>query len=282
VLGCEDYILRLWDLSSGVCFSVFEGHTGWVEGAKLLEGNRALSWAGDSTLRLWDLRSGVCLSVFEGHTDRINGIELLEDNRVLSWAGDKTLRLWDLTGDKCTYKHSEHAGEIKGIHLLEGNRALSWARDKTLRLWDLSSGVCLSVFEGHTGCVEGVKLLEGNRVLSWADDSTLRLWDLSSGKCLFKVASLLGDSHLMSDLIQRRGERWRKSYLPSKNTITVYQGNETIQVRWHGNQPVIKKITDDGSWLVINASKEIKVLHPWQGNKLGNLSDLSDDIPNEV
>jgi WD40 repeat protein len=55
--------LSLWDLVSGQCVRVLEGHSRPVYSLAVLPNNRAISTSFDRTLRLWDLASGRCLRV---------------------------------------------------------------------------------------------------------------------------------------------------------------------------------------------------------------------------
>ena len=63
--------VRLWDLETGRCLRVLEGHTDAVVSvAWSADPRRALSGSNDKTVRLWDVETGRCLRVLEGHTDR--------------------------------------------------------------------------------------------------------------------------------------------------------------------------------------------------------------------
>jgi WD40 repeat protein len=54
----------VWDLETGVCLCVLEGHTDWVNGVSVTpDSRRAVSASEDQTLRVWDLEAGVCLAV---------------------------------------------------------------------------------------------------------------------------------------------------------------------------------------------------------------------------
>ena len=59
----DDLTLRVWDLTTGMCFAVLEGHTKWFRGVMPLPDGRIMSWSKDDTLRLWDGRTGHCLEV---------------------------------------------------------------------------------------------------------------------------------------------------------------------------------------------------------------------------
>src|SRR5262249_7198499 len=63
--GSGDETLRWWDLATGRCLRVLEGHTYGVDAvAVTADGRRALSGCGLGTLRWWDLATGRCLALF--------------------------------------------------------------------------------------------------------------------------------------------------------------------------------------------------------------------------
>jgi WD40 repeat protein len=63
--GSSDRTLRWWDLETGRCLHVLEGHTDWVMAVALApDGGHALSGSSDRTLRWWDLAAGRCVALF--------------------------------------------------------------------------------------------------------------------------------------------------------------------------------------------------------------------------
>jgi WD40 repeat protein len=69
VLGSEDSTLRIWDLDTGACLRVLEGHLNSVESVVVSRnGRRAISASTDGTLRTWDLDTGACPATWCGAT----------------------------------------------------------------------------------------------------------------------------------------------------------------------------------------------------------------------
>jgi WD40 repeat protein len=92
----------VWDVSTGVCERVLEGHTEWISCLCVLSDGRVVSGGSwDSTLRVWDVSTGVCERVLEGHTGRITCLCVLWDGRVVSGSADNTLRVWDVSTGVC-------------------------------------------------------------------------------------------------------------------------------------------------------------------------------------
>ena len=73
ISGSRDKTVRVWDLESGECLKVLEGHAGSVDCVALTpDGRKGISGSDDKTVRVWDLESGVCLKVLEGHTNSVS------------------------------------------------------------------------------------------------------------------------------------------------------------------------------------------------------------------
>ena len=92
--------MRLWDVETGRCLRVLEGHSACVWSvAWSPDGRRALSGADDNTVRLWDVETGRCLRVLEGHSASVWSVAWSPDGRrAFSAAGNGVMRVWDLTG----------------------------------------------------------------------------------------------------------------------------------------------------------------------------------------
>ena len=182
----HDNTLRVWELNTGACLRVLDGHSGPVNSvAVCADGRRAVSASSDKTLQVWDLDTGKCLRVIEGHSEEVNSVAVCADGRrAVSASSDKTLRVWDLgTGECLRVIEGTFAGTV--AVWADGHRAVSGSFDKTLRVWDLEAGECLCVFDGHTDFVLSVAACaDGRRVVSGSWDKTLRLWDMSTGECL--------------------------------------------------------------------------------------------------
>jgi WD40 repeat protein len=140
-LGCYDNALRLWDLATGRCLQVLEGHTDGVRAVAVTPQMRlAVSAGNDRTLRLWDLAAGRCLRVFQGHTDHVVCLALTPDGRwMISGSADKTLRLWNLAQEKCQWTFDAHTVGVDSVSISPDGHWVLSSGGQT-HLWELVWG----------------------------------------------------------------------------------------------------------------------------------------------
>ncbi|WP_052567882.1 protein kinase domain-containing protein [Ktedonobacter racemifer] len=205
-----DNTMRLWDVTTGDCLRIFQGHRLGVSSVCLsADGHLALSGSRDGTMRLWEVATGDCLRSFQERmgpvnsdaTPRtrysrhprsfqkymgpVNSVCLSADGHLaLSGSGDGGLRLWDVATGDCLHTFRESSYSVSSVCLsADGRFALS--SDSTLQLWEVATGRCLRTFQGHTKGAHSVCLsADGRFALSGHSDSTLRLWEVATGRCL--------------------------------------------------------------------------------------------------
>jgi WD40 repeat protein/serine/threonine protein kinase len=193
----EDNSLRLWDVATGRCLHIFQGHTEAVTSVFFsADGRLALSGSEDHTVRLWDIATGNCLRIFLWHTDCVTSVSLSADGRVaLSAAQERTenplgdaLCLWDVQTGKCLRTFEGHEGKVTSVSLnADGRLAVSASEsaDRTVRVWEAATGRCLRTFEGHTDGVAAVGIsADGRFIVSGGHDQTVRVWEVATGRCL--------------------------------------------------------------------------------------------------
>jgi len=94
--GCDDEVVRLWDLATSTCLREFRGHAGLVSCLTLWNG-KLVSGSADQTVRVWDIKTGDS-EILHGHTSKIcslvavNGdlCSVSDNDFVLVWSPDGT------------------------------------------------------------------------------------------------------------------------------------------------------------------------------------------------
>jgi WD40 repeat protein len=150
----SDNSLRMWDLESGQCLGILQGHTDMVGGVGLApDGHTAVSGSWDNTIRIWDLDNNKCLRKIDVHADHVYGINVTPDGRaVVSGDKDGTLGVWNMKSGKSIQKLEGHTGSIMSFSVTsDAKRLISASMDGTLRLWELQTGECLCVYGAPRG-----------------------------------------------------------------------------------------------------------------------------------
>ena len=185
--GCNDNVVRLWDVETSRCLRELKGHTRSVDSVIWsTDQRRALSGSNDGTVRLWDMETVLCTHTLPKNSESVLSMAWSDDQRHVLTSSGKSVWLWEVRAGSCLRLLEGHTDYVWSVAWSADQlRALSGAGDRTLRLWDLETGRCLRVLEGHTDAVYRVALsTDGRRALSGSWDKTVRLWDLETGRCL--------------------------------------------------------------------------------------------------
>ena len=144
--------MRLWELKTGTCLTVFEGHQFGVSSVKFLkDGNHVISASKDGTLKLWNIQERRCEKTYLGHQDWVNALALHPSEKFLVSASGSRMS------------------------------AIRTIREFTLRLWDISTGACMRTFQGHTKPINAVDFSkDGNMVISGGGDYSIRFWNVAA------------------------------------------------------------------------------------------------------
>ncbi len=139
-----DYTLRLWDIASGECLRIFEGHRTFINKALFTpDGNTILSASDDRTLRVWDVKSGDCVKIIECEPPApFNSIDISPDGR----------------------------------HVASSNQFLN--KVMLLNVWDLKTGECVRQFESNLVIPTVVFSPDGCHLLTQGQGSNIRMWTL--------------------------------------------------------------------------------------------------------
>lgn len=138
VSGSYDNTVRVWDIKSGRCVHVLEGHTQKVYTVVIdAERNMCLSGSMDSNIRMWDLDTGECIRKLEGHTVLV-GLLGLSQKYLVSAAADSILRVWSPDTGVCHHALSGHGNSITCFQ--HDNTKIISGSEGGLKMWDIKTG----------------------------------------------------------------------------------------------------------------------------------------------
>jgi serine/threonine protein kinase len=147
VTGCEDGVVRVWNLMTGRQAAALHGHTGAVLGVeawRVGSEDVVVSCGTDSTVRMWNLAQARQSVSFAGHTDVVRDIAVGQHRDkvvAVSVSQDSTIGLWDLT-KKVPLTAPVTAGqqELWSIAIAGGvgrDVVASGGQNSLIKLWNL-------------------------------------------------------------------------------------------------------------------------------------------------
>ncbi|KAL0080471.1 WD40-repeat-containing domain protein [Phycomyces blakesleeanus] len=254
ISGADDYLINIYDTSTGKLTSELKGHEGGVWALEYV-GNTLVSGSTDRTIRVWDIARGVCTHVFAGHTSTVRCLQIilptLVDGRmepsqplIVTGSRDSTLRVWRLpqadepeyhgVGPNPWFVHTltGHSQSVRAI-AAHGNLLVSGSYDNMVGVWNVQSGRLLHRMEGHTQKVYSVVIdPKNNHCMSGSMDNFVRIWDLNTGECLrilgghTILVGLLGltDRHLVSAAADATLRIWSPDSGVCEHVLSGHQG----------------------------------------------------------
>ncbi len=193
ISGSCDHAIRLWDVETGTCLQIFEGHLAPVVKVILSPDEQYLiSSSADRTIRVWEIATGDCVQVMTGHQNSVWSLAMSPDGQLASCSYDQTIRFWNWQTGECTARIEAHPAPIVELAFSsDGKWMASGSFDCTIKLWDLQTKTCKHTLKGHTALVPAMTFVpnpEGESrqdlLISGSFDETVKIWDIETQTCL--------------------------------------------------------------------------------------------------
>lgn len=173
-----DHTWRYWDMETGQCLLLQDGH--WKEVFGLaFHGDGSLVATTDfgSVVQVWDLRTGKSVHHFLGHARRVLSASFAPNGFQLATAGDDgTIKIWDVRQRKVRVSIPAHSNLIGQVQFdADGETLVSASFDGSAKVWSARDWRLLNSLQGHDGKVSGVDFLDGGLV-TCGYDRTLKTW----------------------------------------------------------------------------------------------------------
>ncbi|XP_054427051.1 F-box and WD repeat domain containing protein 10B isoform X2 [Pteronotus mesoamericanus] len=178
--GSYDLSIRYWDLKSGACIRIFNGHQGTITCIDLYK-NKLVSGARDCQVKEWDIETGKCLKTFK-HKDPILATRI-NDTYIVSSCERGLVKVWHIAMAQLVKTLSGHEGAVKCLCFDEWH-LLSGSTDGLVIAWSMVGKYerCLMAYK-HPKEVLHVALLF-LRVISSCADGKIRIYNFLNGNCL--------------------------------------------------------------------------------------------------
>lgn len=266
VAGCEDSVVRLFDIGGKVALRMFKGHTKAVHVTDFTSDQyQILTGSDDYTCRIWDIPNSTELLSFQEHTDYIRcGItSKLNSNLFLTGSYDHTLKLFDTRTDKSVLS-MDHGQPVESVLLYPSEGLVVSAGDRYVKVWDLlKAGQPLVSLKHHHKTVTSLCLSSnGQRLLSGSLDRHVKVYNTATYKVVHSfdyAASILSlglapnDESIVVGMTNNiLSIKHRKTHDDSKESVSQQKRRPSYRVFVKGKKYVPKQ--DD--YLVSKPVKE--------------------------
>ncbi|XP_077456772.1 U3 small nucleolar RNA-associated protein 15 homolog [Stigmatopora argus] len=226
VAGCEDSVVRLFDVNGKVALRMFKGHRKAVHVTDFTSDRyQIFTGADDCTCRLWDIPNGTELTSYREHTDYIRCGVSSKLNRDLFFTGsyDHTLKLFDARVDKSVMTMN-HGQPVESVLLYHSEGLLVSAGGRYVKVWDLlKGGQPLVSLRNHHKTVTCLCLSSnGQRLLSASLDRHVKVYNTTNYKA---VHNFDYESSILS-----------LALAPEDQTLTVGMTNGILNIK-HRKSP---------------------------------------------
>ncbi|XP_008283140.1 U3 small nucleolar RNA-associated protein 15 homolog [Stegastes partitus] len=186
VAGCEDSVVRLFDIDGKVALRMFRGHTKAVHVTDFTSDRyQILTGSDDYTCRLWDIPNAAELNTYQEHTDYIRCGVTSKLNRDLFFTGsyDHTVKVFDARVDKSVMT-MDHGQPVESLLLYPSEGLLVSAGGRYVKVWDLlKGGQPLVSLRNHHKTVTCLSLSSnGQRLLSASLDRHVKVYNTTNYK----------------------------------------------------------------------------------------------------
>ncbi|GJE97261.1 WD40 repeat domain-containing protein [Phanerochaete sordida] len=196
--GCNDKIVRIWNLKTGQLLQKWQWHEGVVSSVAFSStGAQVASGSADTVIYIWDptLPPGTNTPArLEGHKAGVSTVAYSPDGkRLASGSVDTTIRVWDATTHQSLFTLRGHATEIVHLAWTADNERVVTIANACGLIWNAFTGEQIAQMNGHGDAICSISVNHaGDRVVTGSEDHSARIWDTRTGQSLAVICEHAG------------------------------------------------------------------------------------------
>jgi hypothetical protein len=202
VVNHPDYIIKLFDVSTGKLLNTLDKHTHYINCIAISSNGQIIaSGSNDNSINLWKVSNGRLLNTLTGHIDAVHSVAFSPDNlKIVSSDSYNYIKIWDVSSGKCLNTLNEaHTCGITGIVFSPDGQTFASNRwDKKIKIWDISTYKLLhTIVEcDNIQCIAFSP--DGEFIASTCYNNEIHIWSIKTGKL---SNTLIGYAHSIHDII---------------------------------------------------------------------------------
>ncbi|MFH1436118.1 MAG: protein kinase [Pseudomonadota bacterium] len=231
--GCEDGILRIWNVESGDLAFSAAGNTGGIFAVAFSPDGKSLATGGgDGKVFLWEdyrKRRPVLLGRHDGE---VWSVEFSGDGRfVLSSSLDGKARLWNVSKRSLEREMSFPMALERVVASPDGTLLAVAGDAPDALLVDAGTGLTVHALEGHGGHINWIDFSpDGKQVATASEDTTVRLWDVGTGK-------------LVHTMFGHKSPVWEVDFSPDGSLLASAALDNTVKVWSSGTGTLLQTVS---------------------------------------
>ena len=188
MLGKENGMFEIWNVSNGTCIHVLQAHDQHISCCAITSNNHnfILTGSHDKQLKLWSLQKGKCKRTFSGHKHNIAACCFSVDNKLIfSAARDKTIKVWNFKGS-CLRTLFGNLRWLRDFCIISNmNLVISDGDEKIVHIKKIQDVHDTQYMRGHKRSIRCCAMTSDDAFLiTGSFDKTLRIWSVQDGfKC---------------------------------------------------------------------------------------------------
>jgi WD40 repeat protein len=177
----KDATIRLWDIGTRECVSVYNHPDGCTGVAFSPDGTQIATACDDHSVRIWSTESSTCLLEMGQHEKAVYCVQWSPSGVYLASAGEEPrVRLWDAVSGECIFSLQGHTSWIWNLSFTPDSTILaSSSGDTTGRLWDVNNGGTIAILDCERVNPSVAISPDGSFLVSGALD-LLHVWDIAT------------------------------------------------------------------------------------------------------
>jgi WD40 repeat protein len=176
--GINDGTVQIWNILSGGCDCVFQGHSCAVrEVCWLATWNQVISASDDLTVRIWDVQRQTCSKIFAPYSDPVAALASSRDLLLVA-STNGTVNIYDSqSGD---IVHIIRSNDMtNSCFSIDGGKVLVASKNSG-DIWDITTKMLMHVWSIHYNGEQAMFSPDGTRVAS-IYGKFLKIWKTNAG-----------------------------------------------------------------------------------------------------